>query len=338
MKHLGVTRSALPSAFTRVRGGVFFLYGGDEFRKEEAVRALIDAHLDPATRDFNFDPLRGKDVEPETLASILATPPMMAEWRVVVLRETEALASSKIARDILLDVARDPPPGLALILSCTVPSGSKAKFYTELRKLAHAYEFQPVTDADAPGWLMERAREAHGVEMDADAARRLAAAVGTDLGILERELEKLTEFVGERRRITVPDIEAAGTRLPKQDRWQWLDLVGERRFAEALDGLAALWWQGESAAGLVVGLGTQLLRIGVALDGGSGRLEAILPPHQRWLARRLTGQARRWTRAELDAALDGLLEVDRMIKSTGHDDAHFLESWLLTLMAREEAA
>ena len=74
------------------------------------MRALMETHLDPATRDFNYDLLRGSEVDPETLASVLATPPMMAEWRVVVLRETERLAGSSKARDILLETAASPPP------------------------------------------------------------------------------------------------------------------------------------------------------------------------------------------------------------------------------------
>jgi DNA polymerase-3 subunit delta len=68
------------------RGGVFFLFGEEEYLKEEATAAITAAHLDPSTRDFNYDQLRGADVEPETLASIANTPPMMAEWRVVVVR------------------------------------------------------------------------------------------------------------------------------------------------------------------------------------------------------------------------------------------------------------
>ena len=68
------------------KGGAFFLHGDDSFRKEETARALVEWHLDPATRDFNLDPLRGSEGSVETLASVLATPPMMAEWRVVVLR------------------------------------------------------------------------------------------------------------------------------------------------------------------------------------------------------------------------------------------------------------
>ena len=84
-----MTHDALP-AFED-RGGAFYLHGEDQFRKEAAVRALVNAHVDPGTRDFNLDLLRGTDVTAENLASVLATPPMMAEWRVVVLREVEGL-------------------------------------------------------------------------------------------------------------------------------------------------------------------------------------------------------------------------------------------------------
>jgi DNA polymerase III delta subunit len=323
---------------TGVRGGAFYLHGEDQFRKEEALRALIDAHVDPGTRDFNLDLLRGTEVDPETLASVMATPPMMGEWRVVVLREVEGLASAKRARDELLRVAAAPPPGLALIMSCTVPQGSKAKFYSDLARSAQSVEFKAITPADVPGWLMERAAEAHGVDVEVDAARALGAAVGVDLGILARELEKLSELVGDRKRITLADVERAGTRLPSQDRWAWFDLVGERRFEEARLGLRTLLGQAESGVGLVIGLATHLLRLGLAVEKGSAGLEAALPPHQRWLARRLKDQARRWSRAEIEHALAGLRDVDRMLKASPHTDEHFLETWLLGQRVMAEAA
>lgn len=319
-------------------GGAFFLHGEDEFRKEETVRSLIDAHLDPATKDFNLDPLRGTEVDAETLASVLATPPMMAEWRVVVLREVEGLASSKTTRDVLLEVVTDPPPGLALLMSCTVPSGSKAKFYTELAKRARSLELKAVSDADVPGWLMGRARDAYGVEIDLDAARALGAAIGANLGVLAQELDKLTGFVGDRRRITLADVEAAGTKLPAQDRWRWFDLVGDRRLDEARRTLGVLFAQGETGVGLVIGLTTHFLRLGVAVGRGPRGLEAVLPPYQRWIAKRIVAQARRWTLPEIDRALIGLLEVDRLLKASAHSDEHFLESWLLGLMVHSEAA
>ncbi|MDX1492966.1 MAG: DNA polymerase III subunit delta [Longimicrobiales bacterium] len=319
-------------------GGVFYLHGEDHFRKEASVRALVEAHLDPATRDFNYDPLRGTEVDGETLASVLATPPMMAEWRVVVLREVEGLASTKKARDELLAVAQNPPPGLALVMSCTVPSGSKAKFYRDLAKHARSVEFRALSESDVPGWLMDRAEEVHGVRMEPEAAQALGAAIGTDLGVLSQEMEKLAQFVGDRESIGIADIEAAGTRLPSQDRWRWFDLVGERKFQEARGSLTVLLGQGETGVGLVIGLTTHFLRLGIAAEKGAGGLEAALPRHQKWLAKRVVGQARKWSAEEIDEALDGLRDVDRLLKASPHTDEHFLESWILGLHARAEAA
>jgi DNA polymerase-3 subunit delta len=223
-------------------------------------------------------------------------------------------------------------------MSCTVPQGSKAKFYSELARTAQAIEFKEITTDDVPGWLMERARETHGVEMDVEAARALGAAIGTNLGVLARELEKLTDFVGGRQRITVEDVDAAGTKLPSQDRWQWFDLVGGKRFEDARRALGVLLGQGESGVGLVIGLTSHLLRLGVAVEGGQRGLEAVLPVHQKWLAKRLGSQARKWTMPEIDHAVRGLLDVDRLLKASPHTDEHFMETWLLSQRAYSEAA
>jgi DNA polymerase-3 subunit delta len=297
---------------------------------------LVEQHLDPATRDFNLDVLRASQVDADRLASILATPPMMASWRVVLLREVEALATSPRARDALLACAQKPPPDLALILVATVPEKSKAKFYKDLEGAAQSYHFAPVSPNDVPHWVVERARDHAGVEFDEDAARALAAAVGSELGVLSQEIEKLATLVGDGRRVTRADVEAAGIRLPKQDRWQWFDLVGDRRFREALTGLEHLLAQNESGVGLAAGLGTHLLRLALGAHGGQGALEASLEPYQRWLGKRLMPQARKWSPEELDRAILDLLRVDRLLKASAASDEALLEEWLLTRMVLAE--
>ena len=325
----------LPAALSGVElGGGFFLDGDDEFRKEEAARALANLHLEPGTRDFNFDHLRGSEVELETLASRLATPPMMAEWRVVLLRETEALARSSKARELLVDAVREPPPGLACILVAST-GGSGARFYKDLKRHAATLDFDPISENDVPGWLLERAEQRHGLEMEEEAARALGAAVGTNLGVLAQELDKLASLVGEEGPIRLADVEAAGTRLPEQDRWRWFDLVGERNFAEAVDGLGTLLrQQGESGVGLTIGLGRHLLRIGAAAEGGRQAVEQLLPGRLRgWLAPKLASQARGWSVADVEEALTGLRRVDRLLKSSSFAEEHLLEEWLLERMA-----
>ncbi len=314
------------------RGGVFFLHGEEEHLRDAAAREVIQAHLDPATRDFNFDEVSGHDVSPETLASLIQTPPLMAEWRVVVVRDAQALAVSSTARSILEDASASPPPGLALLLVADI-SASKAKLWMRLKKETCAVEFPRLSDADMPGWMMAWA-ERQGIELDADAARAAAVAVGADLAAVVRELEKLREYVGDRRRIVRKDVEAVVGTVPRQDRWQWIDAVAERRFDYARAGLPVLLQAGENGVGLVIGLANQFLRLAICLAGGPGALQRELPPHQRWLAKRVPGQARRWTPDALQAALEDLHRADRLLKSAPLSDAQIMEELLLRLQHR----
>jgi len=320
------------------RGGVYFLFGQDEHSKEEAVAELLAAHLDPATRDFNFDQLRGTEVDAEALASAIATPPLMAEWRVVLVREAQALATSARTRSVIEAALERPVPGLALVLVATIPEQSKAQFYDLLRKRATAVEFPAVSPQDAPGVLIERAAGL-GFELDGEAARELAAAIGPDMGVLMAELRKLCDYAdaGGRKRIGVEDVRAVTGRIERQDRWRWFDLVGSRRFAEARATLPVLLDGGESGVGLIIGLGTQFLRLALAAAGGEAALRAELPPQQRWLAPRLARQARGWTLRLLDAALEDLLRADRLLKSAGLSDRQVLDELLLRLEARAAA-
>jgi DNA polymerase-3 subunit delta len=315
----------------RAAGGAFFFHGDEDFFREEAVGRVVSAYLDEATRDFNFDQLRGSDVDGDALASVLATPPMMAEHRVVVVRDAQGLGQK--ARDVVEAAAKKPEPGLVLVLSASIPSGSKARFYDELKKHAVSVEFSPLGTDDAPGWLMEEAREAHGVELDGDAARAMVSAMGVELGMLVSELRKLAAYAGDRKRISLDDVKAVGGSIPRQDRWAWFDLVAERRFREALDALPVMLEQGENGVGLVIGMGGQLLKVGLVCAGGQAALERELKPFQRWMARRIVPVARKWTLPEVDAALTELLRTDRLLKSASMSDRQAMEELLLRLWA-----
>src|SRR5690606_23804480 len=319
------------------RGGVYFLFGDEELLKEETAARIVEAHLDPATRDFNLDQLRGGELDVETFASILQTPPMMADWRVVVVRDAQALAASPRTRAVVEDVLERPVPGLALVLVAQLPARTRAQFYERLKKQAKAVEFARLAPGDVPGWLMARAQAA-GVELEPAAARALAAAVGAEAGILVRELAKLQDFVGERGRITATDVEAAVGGVPRQNRGEWVDLVGEARFREARAALPVLLDAGESGVGLVIGLGTQLLRLGIAAAGGEDALARELPPNQRWLAGRIARQAKRWNVDAIEAGLEDLLRADRLLKSASVEDERVLDELLIRMEARSLAA
>lgn len=316
----------------RPPSAVFFLHGDEHYLRDEAAARVVAAFLDPATRDFNHDQLRGSDVSAEALASVLATPPMMAEHRVVELYDAQGLANK--AREVVESVAAAPPAGLVLVVSAAIPQQSKAKFYSTLQKLALSVEYPAVGANDLPGWLAETAREVHGLELEPEAARGIAAAIGSQLGILASELRKLADYVDDRDRITADDVRAVGGYIPRVDRWEWFDLVAERRIREALAQLPDLLEAGENGVGLVIGLSAQLVRLGLVVAGGREALERQLKPYQRWLAKRVVPAARRWTLDEVDDALEDLLRTDRHLKTTSLTDRQAMEELLLRLAHR----
>ena len=69
----------------------YYIYGEDDYQKEDAVKQLQLAALDPSTRDFNLEIRRAADLDAGNLSTLLSTPPMMAERRVVVIRDVGGL-------------------------------------------------------------------------------------------------------------------------------------------------------------------------------------------------------------------------------------------------------
>ena len=314
------------------RGGVFFVFGDDAFRRTDATHQLVAAHLDDAVRDFNLDVVRGTDVDVETLASLISTPPMMADTRVVHVKDAQGLSASSRMRELVIETAKAPPPGLALLLDADI-AGSSARFWKDLAKAAHSFEFATVPMDALPGLLMDRARDTLGVELEPQAATALVSAVGGELGVLVQELDKLAAVTEAGEPITLEVVERAGIHLPAQDRWAWFDLVAEKRWDDALRGLEVLTAQGESEVGLVLWLAQSLLRMAVAREAGARTLEEHLPGNQRWLVRKLSSQAARWSIDELEQGIEGLAWADRTLKSGSAQGV--VASWLLARQAAD---
>lgn len=315
-------------------GGVFLLLGDEDYLIEEMIQVVIDTHLDPSTRDFNLDQLRGTQLDFEALLSICQTPPMMSEWRVVVVRDAQALISNARTRAVLNALVK-PVPGLALIIAAHV-DGKGGKTWQSLERKTRSARFSQLPAGDLPDWLMSRAEEL-GARLPPKAARALAAAAGPELGRLAQELTKLVDYAGDDGTI---DVEAVGKLvgyIPRQTRWDWIEMVGEGRFAEARASLETLL-DSESAVGLVIGLTSQILRIGLCLTGGQRSLADELPANQKWLASKIGRQARAWTRETVEAALEDLLRADRLLKSASLGDHRILEELLLRFEGRRRAA
>lgn len=304
--------------------GGWFLHGDAARLRDEAARQLIDAAVDPATRDFNFDQLRSEDTSGEQIASTIATPPMMAERRVVCVRDVERL--SPTSRKVLQASVAKLPHDVVLIITGTIPKGSRAAFYRELKSSCKTLEWTSPRPAEIPGWIRDRAKRRWGVELSASVAQLIASSIGADLSRLDAELEKLSTLPEDDR--TEERIAELVPKTNRIDRWTWLDLVANRDYRTALNELDDVLTS-ERGVGLVAGLVEHHLLLGLAVEKGGSGLRSVLSETGRgylsWKANAYAGQARAWSTAEIDAALQGLHRADRHLKSGGTDRAVLVE-------------
>lgn len=321
---------------------VYFLHGEDDYSKELVVRELVDAAVDPATRDFNLDVRRGAELDAETIGSLLSTPPMMAERRVLVIRDVTAL--KKDARAMLDRYLKSPASDQVVVL--TAPAGAKED--KALAGKPFAVEFEALTGARVPKWIEYYAKHELGCTIAPEAVRLLQDAAGTDLAQLKLELDKLGSFAAGGVITERAVSEVVGVRRG-ETLGDFLDAVGQRDARAALALLPGLLQQPKIAAvPIVMALTTQTLALAYALTlrergiGGRRLVDELYNllksgsnfPGRSWgdAVAAWGRMVDHWTPRAVDEALEALLAADMALKGSRlSSDEQLLSTLVLTL-------
>lgn len=325
----------------------YLLYGEDDYVKNEEVRRLTAAAVDPTTRDFNFEVLRGPDLDAETLGSTLSTPPMMADRRVVVVRDVTGL--KKDARAMLDKYLKRPASDLLLILVAT----PDAKPDKALLNATAAVEFKPLEGSRVPKWIAYYVDHDLQTSITEGAIRLLQEAVGTELAQLKIELDKLATFTGGEP-INEAAVSAVVGVRPGETMGDLLDAVARRDAKSALAMLPAVFQQPKSGGvPIVMALTVQTLGIGWAQAirerGGRADMFSLLKETGAYTWRSwsefsttCSQAATLWPPLAVDEGLAALLEADMALKTTKlSSDEQIIANLILALCgvaARRRAA
>ncbi|CAN5314001.1 DNA polymerase III subunit delta [soil metagenome] len=306
---------------------VYCLFGDNDFRKEEALRQILATAIDPVTRDFNVDVLRGSETDASTLETALGSVPMIAERRVVVLRDPGAL--KKQPRCALDAYLAKPAADTTLVL--VYPSGSDVPAVIERRCVS--VKIEALGGERLIKWIVRQAKTAHATEITRDAAELLHEAVGDDLMELASELDKLSSYSDGSPIDSAAVTAVVGVR-PGETLSSLLDAVADRDPRRALLLTGPVLRQPKiTGVTLVMALAAQTLGIGwcrARRDAGAAssliqrevfgvarRVAPFLDP--RPFATRATVWVRAsadWSAADVESALNALLAADVALKET----------------------
>lgn len=322
---------------------VYVFHGADDHLKEEWVRQVTARATDPSTRDFNLDVLRGAEVEVAALSASLEALPMLAERRLVILRDPGALKKPQRTR-LESYLAK---PAAETILLLVVPSGAKLDPW--LAKAGSGFEFELLDGEDLLRWIAKEATTNVGVVITDGAARRLAAYAGSDLPMIAGELRKLAAYVNGAT-ISEAAVEAITGVRPGVTLADLLDRVALRDTTGAIALVREVLSQPkQSGVTTVMALTAQMLAIGwgIAARGrglAQGRLESeffgLLKEGGSVYTGRPWGDAvkcwakavPKWTVDEVARALSHLHAADAALKDTKvSSEAQIVTSLLLAI-------
>jgi DNA polymerase-3 subunit delta len=341
-----------------------YVFVGDEAFFRKRFRDAILEHLVPADlRDFSLFEF---DLAETDLAEVLdraRTPSLMAPFQVFFVRGVKNLfgrGSNEEKLAAIEEYCKNPNPDALLIFVAdhiSIPADARKmemqdkERYQRIRDTMGQYcgivELARVEEGEAVRWITDYCTT-RAVKVEADGARELVDALGGDMMMISNEIEKLILYVGEKKRITLGDVETMVLAAKQRSLYELTDAISSKDRVRALEVLDAILASGEgeeAAIGHIYMLAKTFRQMLIILERNvrdQRMLWAALwqgfrvPP---FAADDIIRQARRYkNRRELTRAIRLIAKADLALRSNPVSKRMVLERLVVNLTSEPEVA
>lgn len=183
---------------------VYLLMGTEPYYPDLVCDEIIKYALTDSERDFNQTVFYGLDTDAGTVVSECRSYPMMAERRLVVVKEAQSM---KTLED-LATYASDPMESTVLVILMHGASADKRRaLYKNVQKKGVVLVSDALRDYEMPQWITSFYKS-RGLDIEPAAAALLAEYAGTDMSRIMLETEKMQKNLPEGTvRVNAADIE-----------------------------------------------------------------------------------------------------------------------------------
>ncbi len=238
-----------------------YVFVGDEAFFRKRFRDAILEHLVPAEmRDFSLFEF---DLGENDLAEVLdraRTPSLMAPFQVFFVRGVKNLfgrGSNEEKLAAIEEYCKNPNPDALIVFVAdhiSIPADVRKmemqdkERYQRIRETMGSYcgivELARVEEGEAVRWTGEYCASRE-VKIEPDGARELVDALGGDMMMISNELEKLILYVGEKKRITLGDVETMVLAAKQRSLYELTDAISSKDRVRSLEVLDAILSSGE---------------------------------------------------------------------------------------------
>lgn len=305
---------------------IYVFFGDEEFFIHEAlstVKACLLRDSDPGVSLIEFE---GDEVTGGTLFDELRTVPFFASKnKVIVVEDADKFVEKN--RQTLEKYLQAPASHSNLVLICS-KWDKRTKLATLADKVGASVECKKLKDHQLSGWINARAKF-YKKTITAKASQILIDNVGNNLAILNKHLEKLSIYLGDRAAIDEKDIETLVGIDRNRTVFELTESVAQRDTISALKILDQMLTHGEDSVKIISLLAWQMKRLwrakqmvnqGVVESKIASELQ-VIP----FFAKRFFEQVKLFTEEDLTRKYALLLETDIKSKTSSFNTQLLLE-------------
>jgi len=296
---------------------LYLVYGEERWFIDELQRTLVENGVQPSERDFNLDILYGSDIDAKDAMGICRSYPMMAQRRVVVIRDFDRIRDNSIFKTY----AEQPNPQAVVFLVCSGKPRFNSHPYRAIRKHGKAIEFKALYSNEVPRWIQTLAKERR-MHIKSRTVQMLADFVGAKLSNIATELDKLSTFVGDREEVTEDDVVQATGQTREFNVFELQRAVGKTSYYDAIRISERLLQQSSNTKGECLRIIAVLTSFFVRLWQLSGLQMRRIPEKEMakaigvspYYLKEYLSSLQQFDREALDRAISSLLAADYELK------------------------
>jgi DNA polymerase-3 subunit delta len=249
---------------------VCVVFGDDAFLVRESITAVGQVVFPEKDTDAGISRFAGAATPLATVLDEVRTLPFFSRIRLVIVEDADPFVT-KYRKDLEAYTEKPCQSGILLL---------QVKTWTSTTRLAKLFESVGLPiDCSSPKevelvpWISQIASARFGAQLDAAEARLLLELVGPESGILVAELEKLSIYAAETKRINKKDILKLVGAGRVETIWKTLDAALAGQVRTAIEHLDSLITDGEEPVGLLAAMSANLLKLHHAGQLRAARLD-----------------------------------------------------------------
>ncbi|HLP17574.1 MAG TPA: DNA polymerase III subunit delta [Bacteroidota bacterium] len=311
---------------------VYFFYGEEDYFIEGIIDAIVKYGVDESTKQFNCDIVHGSDSDGKTVGSMAMAYPMMADRRVVVVKEFDKLAE----KERLESYFENPSPTTVMVLTALSPDMRKKPFPL-LKKHSVGGEAARLYDNQVPAWIESHVKK-RKKSISSQAAALLQSYVGSSLRELANEIEKLLISIGTKDAIDAADVERVVGVSREFTVFELSNAVGERNIKRAVEITERILDMGGSSVPIIAALTQHFIKLWKLTDarrlGKSDYETASAAGIVPFFLQQYLRQLQRYSVTEIENAFCILAKADEQVKSSQNSDKMILSVALSEIMIK----